>query len=311
MTKRITGPFATLTLAFALLALGGPASATFGGTNGRIVFESTLDGIPQLYSIRGVDGLGLRQLTHFSQPVGVELPAVSADGSTIAFDRGQPGAENIFVMNADGSGLHRITNDPGSEHSPSFSPKGSHIVFGNDQGIAIMRSDGSHARQLTSAPDFRPQFTPDGTHILFESSRAGLISAIWSMKRDGSDAHRLTPGFLRAGGLDISPDGTHVLFFNNENFPGPTSIYVMDIDGSNIQRLTTSRNGHHDLWPRYSPDGQQVTFASDRPYPDLCCFEVWKMNANGSALVPLTPNLTPDGCDNGNCVYPVWSVRQT
>jgi Tol biopolymer transport system component len=286
------------------------ATATFPGAPGRIVFEGRFEGGSQLYSIHGRHGLGLRQLTHFRHPISIELPAVSPDGELIVFDAGRPGAENIFLISADGTDRRRITDDPGSEHSASFSPDGTRIVFGNDAGIATMALDGSHRQQLTFAPDFKPEYTPDGSRILFESQRGGLISAIWSMDPDGSDAQRLTPGRLRAGGPDVSPDGVHVVFFSNENFPLPNALYVMDIDGSNITRLTRPINGHHDLWPHYSPDGDEITFASDRGSASLCCLEVWKMHVDGSRLIPLTSNLTPDGCENGNCVYPVWAPRR-
>jgi Tol biopolymer transport system component len=284
------------------------ASGTFAGVPGRIVFVAREDRTSQLYSIRGRDGLRLRQLTHFRHPIHVEFPAVSPNGELIVFNAGKLGRENLYLMNADGTDRRRITDDPGSEHSPSFSPDGTEIVYGNDAGIATLSLDGTRA-QLTEGPDFKPQFTPDGQRILFESQRRGLISAIWSMNPDGSDMQRLTPARLRAGGLDIAPDGQHVVFFSNENYPLPNSLYVMDIDGSNVTRLTHPEDGHHDVWPAYSPDGDEIVFATDRAYPDLCCFEAWKIRADGSRPIPLTSNLTPDGCDNGNCVYPAWSAK--
>jgi Tol biopolymer transport system component len=293
----------------ALVGSMTPASATLPGVPGRIVFEAREGGTSQLYSIRGRDGLRLRQLTHFRHPIEIELPAVSPDGRLIAFDAGRPQEENLYLMNADGTDRRRLTDDPGSEHSPSFSPDGSRIVYAADAGIFTIALDGGDRELLTSGPDFKPQYTPDGSTIVFESARGGLISAIWSMDADGSNLKRLTPARLRAGGPDVAPDGQHIVFFSNESYPLPTSLYVMDMDGSNIIRLTRSVNGHHDLWPAYSPDGSQIVFASDRAYPDLCCLEVWKMRADGSHLIPLTSNVTPDGCDNDNCVYPVWSVR--
>jgi Tol biopolymer transport system component len=285
------------------------ASATYPGLPGRIVFEASISGSAQLYSIRGRDGLGLHQLTHFRHPVEVELPSVSPDGTQIVFDGGRVGAENIYLMSADGTDRRRITDDPGSEHSASFSPDGTRIVFGNDAGIATMALDGSDKQQLTVAPDFNPQYTPDGSRIVFESGRRGLISAVWSMNPDGSDPQRLTPGWLRAGGPDVSPDGQHIVFFRNQNIPLPNSLYVMGIDGSNITRLTYPMNGHHDVWPAYSPDGDEIVFSSDRGSATLCCYEVWKMRADGSRPIPLTPSLTPGGCEFGNCVYPIWTAK--
>ena len=303
---------AAVIAAAVVAAMIGPvtgASATYPGTPGRIIFVATEGGASQLYSIRGRDGLRLRQITHFHHAVQIEFPSVSPDGRLIVFSAGTPDTRHLYLMNADGTDRHRVTDDPGFEMAPSFSPDGSRIVYAGDEGLFTIALDGTDRAQITSGPDFKPQYTPDGSKIVFESGRGGLISAIWSMDADGSNLQRLTPGRLRAGGTDISPDGQHIVFFGNENYPLPTSLFTMDIDGSNITRLTRSAYGHNDVWPAYSPDGSQIVFATDRAYPDLCCFEVWTMRADGSHPVPLTSNLTPDGCDNDNCVYPAWSQK--
>ena len=293
-------------------AMIGPAteaSATYPGTPGRIIFVATEGGASQLYSIRGRDGLRLRQLTHFHHAIQIEFPSVSPDGRLIVFSAGTPDTRHLYLMNADGTDRHRVTDDPGLEMAPSFSPDGTRIAYAGDAGLFTIALDGTDRVQITSGPDFKPQYTPDGSKIVFESTRGGLISAIWSMDADGSNLERLTPGRLRAGGADISPDGQHIVFFNNENYPRPTALFTMDINAFHITRLTRSVYGHNDVWPAYSPDGSQIVFATDRAYPDLCCFEVWTMGADGSHPVPLTSNLTPDGCDNDNCVYPAWSQK--
>jgi Tol biopolymer transport system component len=117
---------------------------------------------------------------------------------------------------------------------------------------------------------------------------------------------QLTPGRLRAGGADISQDGQQIVFFNNENYPGKNSIYVMNIDGSGITRLTNPGGFHHDVWPTFSPDGRYIVFASTRSNLNLCCYDVWRMNVDGSNAIPLTPNVAVSGCENSNCVYPTW-----
>ncbi len=81
-----------------------------------------------------------------------------------------------------------------------------------------------------------PAWSPDGAHIAFESSREGGMVEIYQMNRDGSDIQRLT-----GGGPNMrpawSPDGTQIAFESPKG--GSYDIYVMDVSGQNIRRLTT------------------------------------------------------------------------
>jgi hypothetical protein len=87
------------------------------------------------------------------------------------------------------------------------------------------------------------------------------------------------------------------------------SLWEINLDGSGLHRVAKAPQGHRDLWPQYSPDGRFITFVSDRLYRDDCCLDVWRMNADGSGAIPLTSNLTPDGCQDANCVYPAWGAK--
>jgi Tol biopolymer transport system component len=298
------------------LAPAAPASAADPGANGRIVFASNVTGSWQLLSMRP-NGLHVHVLTHLPDTGFRDLwPDVSPDGTHIVFQSDQGGEDELYTMDADGSDMTQLTEDPAFyDTAPSWSPDGTHLVFARcgdiGCGISEIAADGTGLTDLTPqrGNDFHPEFTPDGSKIVFESQRHALISAVWVMDADGLHAHRLTPSRLRAGGPDVSPDGLHVVFFTNENYAGPASLWVVGIDGSGLRRLTTSRQGHSDLWPRFSPDGRFITFATDRAYRDLCCFEVWRMDADGSAAVPLTSNLTIGGCSDGNCVFPEWGVE--
>jgi Tol biopolymer transport system component len=316
--RALTSGAAGLALALAF-ALGpsAPASATAPGANGRIVFAADLTGTWQIFSM-SPNGLHVRQLTHLPDTGFTDLmPGVSADGTRVVYSSDQGGEAELYTMNLDGSDVSQLTDDPDNyDTAPSWSPDGTEVVFArcDDAGcrIAEVGADGTGLHDLSAVRlDFAPVFTPDGSRIVFESQRRGLISALWVMDADGSHAHRLTPSRLRAGGADVSPNGQRVVFFSNENYPNPQALWEIGLDGSGLHRLTRSRLGHSDLWPSYSPDGRFVTFASNRAYPGLCCMDVWRVNVDGSGLVPLTSNLAPDGCENGNCVYPAWGVKPT
>ena len=95
--------------------------------------------------------------------------------SDIAFESLRDGNFEIYVMNADGSGQTRLTNNPVLDGSPSWSPDGGRIAFeslrdGNVE-IYVMNADGSGQTRLTNDPAFdgSPSWSPDGGRIAFES----------------------------------------------------------------------------------------------------------------------------------------------
>ena len=104
------------------------------------------------------------------------------------------GSEDIFVMNADGSGQTNLTNHPERDAFPAWSPDGTRITFtsrrdGNGE-IYLMNVDGSGKINLTNNPadDDQPVWSPDGTRLQFRSFRAGIgVCEIYSMKIDGTD----------------------------------------------------------------------------------------------------------------------------
>ena len=87
------------------------------------------------------------------------------------------------------------------------------------------------------------------------------------------------------------------------------SIWLMNVDGTGLKQLTYE-TFHHDAGEKFSPNGKKIVFASDQAYPDNCCFDLFKMNVDGTDVVRITSNLTVDGCPaNGNCVWPDWGPR--
>jgi len=105
-------------------------------------------------------------------------PVWSADGKRLAFygiidgNEANSGRSDIFVMNADGSGLANLTNYPGVDAFPGWSPDGTKIVFSSRRTggyrIHVMDANGGNVRQLSNHPDsLRPAWSPDGTKIAY------------------------------------------------------------------------------------------------------------------------------------------------
>jgi Tol biopolymer transport system component len=292
--------------------------------NGRIVFVGNQSGNWQLYTVNP-DGSDMVQLTHLAQTsFETWVPDVSPDGQRLTFCYGTiDGSGNllteIYVINVDGSGLQQLTNDGVFDCFPRWSPDGARIVFGrlvpSTQQLVVttMLADGSGKTELSS-PVWgiaRSGFTPDGKRILWETQQAGFVSVLWIMDGDGADQKRLTAASLQAGETSApSPDGKHVVFINNQNSPTSltNSLFVMNIDGSDIRQLTESVGTSHDVFPNYSPDGKQIVFASDRMSSDGS-LEIFTINTNGSGITRIATGVTVGGCADKNCVTPGWGTK--
>jgi hypothetical protein len=150
-------------------------------------------------AVVNADGSDLRLL--FSDESFLDyFPAWSPDGSRIAFTAG--GGDAIDVMNADGSGRHRLVTKSGGESFGhlSWSPDGSRIAVQStrprDSGhvreeIWVMNADGSNFVRLTNneVEDNHPDWSPDGQTIVF--GRAGVAGGVYRINPDGSGEKRL------------------------------------------------------------------------------------------------------------------------
>lgn len=119
-------------------------------------------------------------------------PAWSPDGR-VAFANGG----EVYVMNADGSGLTNLTNDSAYDDLPAWSPDGKKIAFVSNRGGAsdlyVMSADGSGVTQLThdQANEGRPAWSADGSRIAFASDKSGNWD-IYVMNADGLGVVALT-----------------------------------------------------------------------------------------------------------------------
>jgi Tol biopolymer transport system component len=125
-------------------------------------------------------------------------PTWSPDGTRILFQSNRNGNYEIYVADADGENLRRLTDNPGPDYTPDWSPDGRHIVFvserfnGNPE-IYVMDADGANVRRLTetNAANNHPDWSPDGKRIVFSSRRSG-DQEIYVMDADGGSVERLT-----------------------------------------------------------------------------------------------------------------------
>ncbi len=218
----------------------------------------------------------------------------------LAFASKRDGNWEIYVMNADGSDQHRLTNNPGADRFPDWSPDGKHIAFYSDRDgglvIYVMEADGSNQHSLGRGRE--PAWSPDGKQIAFSDENMRIIHI---MNADGSNVRQLTNG--SSGGDSIStwsPDGKQIAFTSSVivgQTPGNTilnsDIHTINVDGTNDRKLT-DWSGDDGL-PAWSPDGKHIAFTSDRDGDP----EIYVMNTDGSNVRRVAPG-------QGGA-HPAWS----
>ena len=165
-------------------------------------------------------------------------PAWSPDGGRIAF----AGQDGIYVMNAKGADLRKVTNGGrfSSDGYPSWSPNGKKMLFERNGKIYVVGSDGSAPKKVIDGRGYYtfPDWAPDGKKIVYESD-LGYREDIYVANANGSRQINLTPGKADEGNLpDWSPDGKKIAFSR-----GGDGIYTMKPDGSHKTRLSNSGAG--------------------------------------------------------------------
>jgi len=314
--SRITNSSLLLTavlLTLIVLASVRSAWATFPGKNGRIAFVANRNGSWQLYTMNP-DGSDIKQLTDLpATDLDGWFPVFSPDGKRIVFSRDTPDApfsSDLYVINADGTNLTRITFDQVS-FVAHWSPDGTRLIFAKflpngKPVIATMRADGT-GKKIYLTHDvwgkFWPIYTPSGDQVVFFSATGGLISAVWRMNSHGLDKKRLTAPAFEGFAYDVSPDGEHIVLNNHQSTPRPSAIFVMNMDGTNLKPLTKPRNGQ----ASYSPDGSKIVFTSDRGRA-AGAYEIYTMNQDGTGVKQITNGLTV-ACPDGNCATPTWGAK--
>ena len=184
------------------------------------------------------DGSRRRRLTHSPEAID-QAPRWSPDGKRIAFHRAMDRIRNqttleVFIMNADGTALQRLTHNNDIDTYPSWSPDGHSLAFtsgrSGDGAVHVLDLATLAVTQLTDAPSACPDWSPDGKQIVFER-------------------------FIR-GKAGISPK----------------TVYVMSADGQHQRPavLHPPLEGPLTLayFPRWSADGQRILYAEVKWHRD-------------------------------------------
>ena len=220
--------------------------------------------------VMNIDGSGKRQLT-FNDASDGGGTTWSPDGSKIAFrssrDSTDPDRENheIYIMNADGTNQHNVTNSSAEEVQPDWSPDGKKIAFVSDRGgdfaIYTMATDGSNVQKLTDDSLYasNPRWSPDGKRILFANGfchdHCNKVDDhnLWVMNADGTNLRQVTNSLQNEVPGDWSPDKKYAVvesFISSHKGPPNSDIAVVDMSIGTVTKLTNTEeiNEAHPFW---------------------------------------------------------------
>ena len=310
---------------FAVPAIGGPerkiADVKAGGKSigrrvawspdGKVLFIAEP---PNANAPRGIMGVSVdtgekHLITRPVRQMPEEDPAISPDGSQLAFVRG---CAELFVMKLDGSGERRLAMGTGIR-GVTWTADSRGIVF------AMMRTSGNNLWRVEASgiggPELIggvageaafPSISPDGRKLVYSELR--LNSNIWRLDvRDevsrGNDDPldtRLIYSTKSQYSPQVSPDGRRIVFSSDRS--GSREIWICDWDGRNARQLTFHR-GTHTGTPRWSPDGRSIVYDSHAANNA----DIYVISAEGGTPRNLTKHpakdVTPSYSRDGRWMY--------
>lgn len=270
----------------------------FGGTSllgTKIYFVSNRTGHKEIW-VMDPDGSNQKQISHFNS-ISI-MPAVSPDGTKIAFTSFVKGNPAIFILATDTGRRLPFYNQVASLNAtPDFTPDGKQIVYSSTASgwaqIYVANVDGSNLRRISStrALEVEPKVNPKtGADMVFVSGRSGP-QQIYHMNMDGTDVQRMSNGEGEASNPAWHPNGQAIAFAWTRGFAtGNFNIFIMDVATRSFNQLTYGAGRNEN--PTWAPDGRHLAFMSTRSGSE----QIWTMLANGTQLQRLTTagkNWTP------------------
>ncbi len=276
----------------------------------------------------------IRQLTNGGENAEAYF---SADGKQLIFQSTRDGrsCDQQFIMNVDGSGVHRVSNGTGKTTCGYFFAKDSKIFYASTQAadsacpakpdpskgyvwgldpfdIYTANPDGSDTRRLTNYGVYTAEGTlsPDGKTIVFTSLKDGDLD-IYTMNVDGGDVRRLTTTVGYDGGPFFSPDGKKIVYrayhptdsaeladyksLLAQRIVRPSKMEIWVMNADGTDQRQITHLGGANFAPFFTPDGKQIIFSSNYRNPRSGNFDLFLVNLDGSGLEQVTTAPEFDG----------------
>ena len=215
----------------------------------QIVYLSYLDKRPRIY----IYDIGTGRQRLVTQSAGQTFaPRFSPDGRWILYSMSISGNTDVYRISASGGTPQRLTSSPGIDVGGSFSPDGTRIVFESDrsgtQQLYVMNADGSGQNRITFGGGryATPEWSPRGDLIAFTKMAGNFRIGVMT---PGGGNERLLTNSWQDEAPTWSPNGRVIQFFRTtQGRGGRSSIWQVDLTGTNERRLPTPVDGSDPTW---------------------------------------------------------------
>ncbi|MBB5857590.1 VWA domain-containing protein [Amycolatopsis umgeniensis] len=248
-------------------------------------------------------------------------PALSPDGSSVAFVSERTGSKDLFVIGVDGRGLRQVTSGPAADDSPSWSPDGSRLVFSSTRedpagDIYLVPSNGGAPTRLTGDPgaDTQPAWAPTGSRIAFTTTRFDPAGDVVLMSDAGGAVTRAVPEPGDSSEPAWSPDGARLAFTTRQ--PDPLGdVKQVTLPGGQVS-VISALSAVGETEPTFRAGGQPV-FTQLRGGATT---DIWSADARGGDRRDLTnrpdadeadPAFSPDGTSLAYTEFGTGEVRNS
>lgn len=241
---------------------------------------------------------------------------------TTTFKQGTA-ASTQSTANLENVTLTQITNDPGYEGEPTFSPNGETIAYVSDRSgnfeIYIQQASGGTYRNITDdkAEDVQPAYSPNGNEIAFVSSRSSPTKLRW----EGYDLPLMGGDIWVIGALggsarkvaqegnfpSWSPDGSAIIYTGGPAYG--QKIYRVSVLGGEPSEIVPKRKAEaglpprYLLYPSYSSDERWIAYEADSP-TGFGPRDIWAMNTETSEIEHIARGSNPSwNADSSAIIY--------